>query len=127
MLRVDRAAGEHRTPAHGQAVCAHRHLRAERAQHGGRALEAVGFLEPQTGSVDDLRLPVCECGDDAQHWDKIRDGRSVDHDAVQCAAPYGDGIRLRVYVRTEAAQELQHRAIPLRRCRSQSRDRDAHG
>ena len=30
------------------------------------------------------------------------------------------------YIRAEAAQELQHHAIPLRRCRSQSRDRDAH-
>ena len=127
MLRVDHAAGERRTSAHGQAVCAHRHLRAECAQHGGRTLEPVGFLEPQTGSVDDLRLPVCERGNDAQHRDKIRDGRSVDHDAVQCAAPDGDGIRLRVHVRAEAAQDLQRRAIPLRRCRSQSRDRDAHG
>ena len=127
MLRVDRAAGERRTSAHGQAVCAHRHLRAECAQHGGRTLEAVGFLEPQAGGVDDLRLAVRERGDDAQHRDQIRDGRSVDRDAVQCAAPDGDGIRLRVHIRAEAAQNLQHRTVPLRRRCSQPRDRDARG
>ena len=127
MLRVDRAASERRTSAHGQAVCAHRHLRAECAQHGGRALEPVGFLEPQTGSVDDLRLATGKRGDDAQHRDEIRNGRGIDRDAVQRAAPDGDGIRLREHVRAEAAQNLQHRTVPLRRRRSQPRDRDAHG
>ena len=127
MLRVDRAAGERRTSAHGQAVCAHRHLRAECAQHGGRALEAVGFLEPQAGGVDDLRLAAGKRGDNAQHRDEVRNGRGIDRNAVQRAAPDGDGIRLRVHIRAEAAQNLQHRTVPLRRRCSQPRDRDARG
>ena len=105
----------------------HLHLRAERAQHGGRALEPVGLLEPQAGGVDDLRLAVRERGDDAQHRDQIRDGRSVDRDAAQHAAPNGDGILRLAHIRAEAAQHIQHRAVALRRVGRKARDRDAGG
>ena len=104
VLRFDRAAVQRGNARDDKAVFFLFDLSAERAQEIRRALEAVGLLEPQAGGVDDLRLAVRERGDDAQHRDQVRDGRGVDRDTAQRAAPNGDGILRLAHIRAEAAR-----------------------
>ena len=60
VLRFDRAAVQRGNARDNKTVFLFFDLSAERAQEIRRALEAVGFLEPQTVGVFDFRLPFCD-------------------------------------------------------------------